>query len=122
MTYRYTSTLDTITLLEEVQKIIRNNDYKINKLMLIKDAPNFKGLQPIVEPQVFVNKQLNYLGAKVLMHKPMACLVLDVHQQVQSYPEYDDEFFGEYKEEYGDEPEEHCDYMFNEDFEHNSIN
>ena len=52
MIYRYTSTLDMIALLEEVQKTTRDNDYKINKLMLmlIKDAPNFKGLWPIVEP------------------------------------------------------------------------
>ena len=98
-----------ITLLEEVQKIIRDNDYKINKLMLTKDTPNFKGLWSIVEPQVFANKQLNYRGVKVLMYKLMTCLVRDAHQQVQSYPEYDDEFFGEYKEEYGDEPEEHFD-------------
>ena len=82
MTCRYTSTLDIITLLEDVKTVVRDNDHKINKLMLSADNPNFKGLWAIVEPQVFNKKHLNYRGVKVLIYKLMICLINDVHQPV----------------------------------------
>ena len=95
MTCRYTSTLDIITLLEDVKTVVRDNDHKINKLMLSADNPNFKGFWAIVEPQVFNKKHLNYRGVKVLIYKLMICLINDVNQPVPAYPDYDDEFYEE---------------------------
>ncbi|WP_249314804.1 hypothetical protein [Pseudoalteromonas sp. S1727] len=117
MTSRYTSTLDIITLLEEIIMVIRDNDHKINKLMLSADNPNFKGLWATVEPQVFNKKHLNYRGVKVLMYKLMICLIQDVHQPVSAWPDYDDEFYGESEQPFSDEPEERFDSVFSSQFE-----
>ncbi|WP_377110314.1 hypothetical protein [Pseudoalteromonas sp. R86517] len=119
MTFRYMSTLDTITLLDDLKKIISDNDHKINKLMLNNENPNFKGFWSIVEPHVFANKQLNYRGVKVLMYKLMVCIIKDIEQQVQAYPDYDDEFCEEFKNVYGDDPEEHFDSMITDEIEEN---
>jgi len=118
MTCRYTSTLDIITLLEDVKTVVRDNDHKINKLMLSADNPNFKGLWAIVEPQVFNKKHLNYRGVKVLIYKLMICLINDVHQPVPAYPDYDDEFYEEPDQAFSDAPEDRFDSVFDSKFEY----
>jgi len=87
--------------------------------MLNNENPNFKGFWSIVEPHVLANKHLNYRGVKVLMYKLMVCIIKDIEQQVQAYPDYDDEFCEEFKNVYGDDPEEHFDSMITDEIEEN---
>ncbi|GEM_PF-4037421 len=104
-------------LLEDVKTVVRDNDHKINKLMLSSDNPNFKGLWAIIEPQVFNKKHLNYRGVKVLIYKLMICLINDVHQPVPAYPDYDDEFYEEPEQAFSDAPEECFDSVLDSKFE-----